>query len=95
MSLMLRQIIRRLPNVKIGIQKLSSQAGTSKNLLKVRPLLFQFLQAGTLMGAGDFIAQACFEKTPLQQIDYVRTTKFFCLGLLVVVSDISVLFHIS
>lgn len=87
MSLMLRQIIRRLPHVQI-IQKAhrSTQVGTTKNLPKIRPLLFQFLQAGTLMGAGDFIAQACFEKTPLQQIDYVRTTKFFCLGLVVVVS---------
>lgn len=42
---MLRQIIRRLPHVQI-IQKAhtSSQVGTTKNLLKVRPLLFQFLQ---------------------------------------------------
>lgn len=66
--------------------KSSTLASRYRNLLKTRPILVQAVQAGLLMGTGDLIAQAYIEKTPLPEVNYVRSCKFFALGLIFVVS---------
>lgn len=57
-----------------------------QHLLKTRPFLLQAVQAGVLMGAGDFLAQTYIEKTPVKDVNYMRTFRFFALGLVFVVS---------
>lgn len=57
-----------------------------QNALAKRPVLMQAIQAGTLMGAGDVIAQTVFEKTKIQDLDYMRSAKFLGIGFCVVVS---------
>lgn len=93
--LMLRQMIRSagrnpqqisLFHAPRSSAKMSSISVTYKHLLATRPVLVQAIQAGTLMGAGDFIAQTFMEKTPLAQVNYWRTGQFFALGLFFVVS---------
>lgn len=57
-----------------------------QNALVKRPVLMQAIQAGTLMGAGDVIAQTVFEKTRIQDLDCKRSMKFFAIGFCIVVS---------
>lgn len=63
----------------------SSISARYRHLLKTRPFLLQAVQAGVLMGAGDFIAQAYIEGTPVKDVNYMRTVRFFALGLVFVV----------
>lgn len=70
----------------------TSLSGRYQNLLKTRPFLLQAVQAGVLMGAGDFIAQAYVEKTPVKDVNYMRTFRFFALGLVYVVSILNMFF---
>ena len=80
-------MFRRAAQCVFTIQKVhfSKIASAYKQTLERHPFTVQVIQSATLMGAGDFIAQACLEKKPLDKIDYYRTTQFFCLGLVVVV----------
>lgn len=93
MSLLLKPIILR-NSYRYGVMSRSymstykSPISYYNNLLKKRPILVGAIQAGVLMGAGDFVAQHLIEGTPLRQVDYVRSMKFFCLGLFFVVSII-------
>lgn len=60
-----------------------------KSLCKY-PLLTQSIQTGTLMAAGDIIAQKFLEKKC--EIDYLRTAQFYSLGVLTVVSTYNLYF---
>lgn len=91
MSLLLRPMLLR-NSYRCGIV-LRSNMSTYKspisnynNLLKRKPILVGAVQAGVLMGAGDFVAQYVIEGTPLNRVDYIRSAKFFCLGLFFVVT---------
>lgn len=63
-----------------------SLIGIYKNLLITQPILVQAVQSGLLMAIGDLIAQTFFEGTPFLKVDFIRTGKFFALGLCFVVS---------
>lgn len=63
-------------------------SGRYQNLMKTRPFLLQAVQAGVLMGVGDFIAQTYIEKKPLQDVNYGRTLRFTALGFAFVVNQV-------
>lgn len=100
MAALLRHIgsvskFNQFPNVQRQINlsgrrfQSSSISDRYKHLLKTRPFLLQAVQAGVLMGAGDFLAQTYIEKTPVKDVNYMRTFRFFALGLVfVVISDL-------
>ncbi|XP_015119217.1 protein Mpv17 [Diachasma alloeum] len=51
-----------------------------RNLLSKYPLRMQAIQAGALMAVGDQIAQNFVEKRKFEDIDYIRTAKFYAIG---------------
>ncbi|XP_063979543.1 protein Mpv17 [Diachasmimorpha longicaudata] len=51
-----------------------------RNLLRKYPLRMQAIQAGALMALGDQIAQNFVEKRKFQDVDYIRTAKFYAIG---------------
>ncbi|CAG5102686.1 Similar to mpv17: Protein Mpv17 (Danio rerio) [Cotesia congregata] len=51
-----------------------------KNMLVKYPMGMQALQAGTLMGVGDQIAQNLVEKRKISELDFVRTAQFYAIG---------------
>ncbi|XP_014214540.1 protein Mpv17 [Copidosoma floridanum] len=57
---------------------------TYQSLLRKFPTGMQAVQAGTLMGLGDQIAQNVIEKRPPHDLDLVRTGQFSCIGFFIV-----------
>ncbi|XP_008544880.2 protein Mpv17-like, partial [Microplitis demolitor] len=54
-----------------------------QNLLVKYPMGMQALQAGTLMGVGDQIAQNLVEKRKFNELDFLRTAQFYSIGLFI------------
>ncbi|XP_057331291.1 protein Mpv17-like [Microplitis mediator] len=51
-----------------------------KQFLNKYPLGLQAIQAGALMAAGDQLAQNLVEKRNFNELDFVRTAKFYAIG---------------
>ncbi|XP_017768004.1 PREDICTED: protein Mpv17 [Nicrophorus vespilloides] len=51
-----------------------------QTFLRKFPILSQAVQAGALMGAGDFIAQTVVEKRPMKDYSLQRTAQFTSIG---------------
>lgn len=59
-----------------------------QNLLKKHLLATQSIQTGILISAGDILAQTAMEKKRISEINLSRTSKYFIIGVGLVVSTV-------
>lgn len=61
----------------------------------IRKHLIQSVQSGLLVSTGDVLAQTVVEKQRIAEVNFLRTSRFFILGIGLVVSKFFHLFKIT